>query len=52
MAPAQYDTVTADIVSAGYNFRAGGYTIKFPGYLAVMRDDSSFDEQSEDGVKG
>lgn len=50
MAPAQYDTVTADIVSAGYNFRAGGYTIKFPGYLAVMRDDSSFDEQSEDGM--
>lgn len=50
MASAQYDTVTADIVSAGYNFRAGGYTIKFPGYLAVMRDDSSFDEQSEDGM--
>ena len=51
MAPTQYDTVTADIKSADYNFKASGFSIRFPGYLTVMRDEPS-DEFNEDGAKG
>ncbi len=35
MAPAVLDTVSADIVSGGWTFRAGGHSIKFKGYLAA-----------------
>jgi DNA topoisomerase I, bacterial len=38
MASAQLDTMTVDIESAGYLFRASGYTIKFQGYMAVYEE--------------
>lgn len=38
MAPAVLDTVSADIVSGGYTFRASGHTVKFPGFSAVYGD--------------
>ncbi|MFA6947620.1 MAG: type I DNA topoisomerase [Eubacteriales bacterium] len=41
MAPAELDTVTADIVAADQLFRASGYTVRFAGYMAVY-------EESED----
>ncbi len=38
MAPELVDTVTADIESNGYIFRANGHTVKFPGFAAVYGD--------------
>lgn len=38
MASALLDTVSADIVSDDYLFRASGYTIKFQGYMAVYEE--------------
>jgi len=46
MAAAVYDSVTADVASAGYLFRAHHSTIVFPGYMAVY-DDGSDDEKIE-----
>ncbi|HBL83880.1 MAG: DNA topoisomerase I [Clostridiales bacterium GWF2_38_85] len=51
MANAQYDTIIADIESAGYIFRAGGYTIKFPGYLAATRDDLVEEDNGDDELQ-
>ena len=44
MESATLSTVTADVESAGYIFRTSGYTVEFPGYMAVY-------EESEDEVK-
>ena len=41
MESASLATVTADFESAGYIFRTSGYTVEFPGYMAVY-------EKSED----
>ena len=35
MASAQLDTVSADIECGGYIFRAGGSTVRFPGFMAL-----------------
>ena len=35
MQSAKLSTVTADFVNNGYVFRASGYTVSFPGYMAV-----------------
>ena len=43
MTPAIYDSVTVDVLSAGYTFRANHTVIVFPGYTAV------YDEQKGDG---
>ncbi len=42
------DTVTADIVSNGWIFRANGHTVKFKGFAAVYGDiaDDALDEDS------
>lgn len=47
MAPELLDTVTADIVSNGFVFRASGNSVKFRGFAAVygdVADDNSEDE--------
>ncbi len=41
MESAVLDTITIDFVCAGYIFRTSGYSVKFPGYMAVY-------EQSEE----
>lgn len=48
MSPELRDTVTADIVSGGYTFRANGHNIKFRGFAAVYGDiaDDASDEES------
>ncbi|MDR0491980.1 MAG: topoisomerase DNA-binding C4 zinc finger domain-containing protein, partial [Oscillospiraceae bacterium] len=46
MAAAIYDSVTVDVVSAGYVFRANNMTIVFPGYTAVYEE--SADEEKEE----
>ncbi len=48
MSPELRDTVTADIVSGGYIFRANGHNIKFRGFAAVYGDiaDDASDEES------
>ena len=44
MESATLATVTADVECAGYIFRTSGYTVEFPGYMAVY-------EESEDDTK-
>ena len=46
MAAAVYDSVTVDIISAGYVFRATNMKIVFPGFTAVY-EESSDDEEEE-----
>ncbi len=38
MESASLSTVTADFESHGYIFRTGGYTVDFPGYMAVYEE--------------
>jgi len=38
MAPAVYDSVTVDVISAGYIFRANHSVITFPGFTAVYEE--------------
>ncbi len=46
MASAVIDTVSADILSGGYTFRANGQSIRFAGYLALYDDQN---DENEDG---
>ena len=46
MQSAALDTLTVDVSCAGYVFRTGGYTVTFPGYMAVYEE--SVDEVSND----
>ncbi len=53
MASAELETVSADLECANNIFRAAGYTVKFPGYLAVYDDtdhtpDERVDHTAED----
>jgi len=50
MASAVLDTVSVDIENSGYTFKAGGYIIKFKGYLAVYdsQDKVTDGEEIED----
>lgn len=43
MSPAILDTVTAEISAAGYEFRATGSTVAFPGFLAI----ADFEEEEK-----
>ncbi len=45
MESATLSTVTADFTCEGYIFRTGGYTVTFPGYMAV------YEETADDTVK-
>ena len=47
MASATLATLTVDIDCAGYIFRTGGYTVTFPGYMAVYEE--SVDESLQNG---
>jgi DNA topoisomerase-1 len=52
MAPAVYDTVTAEIEVGRAIYRASGSTLKTPGYLAVYGVAAEEDEEAEkDGAK-
>ncbi|HEV8231653.1 MAG TPA: DNA topoisomerase, partial [Thermoanaerobaculia bacterium] len=52
MAPAVYDTVTAEIEAGRAIYRASGSTLKTPGYLAVYGVAAEEDEETEkDGAK-
>jgi len=42
------DTVNADIYANGYIFKASGYTIKFPGYLAVYEETIDESDKKDD----
>jgi len=48
MANAVYDSVTADIESAGYVFRASHSTVKFPGHTALYEIASDEEEDARD----
>jgi len=45
MASAELSTVQVDITCGKYLFRSSGYTVKFPGYMAV------YEESTDDGDK-
>ena len=43
-------TVTADFESAGYIFRTGGYTVDFPGYMALYEESEEESRANADEV--
>ena len=50
MASAKLDTLTIDFECAGHNFRTGGYTVAFQGYMALYEetvDESAKDEDAD-----
>ena len=47
MAPAIYDSVTVDVLSSGYVFRANHSAIKFQGFTAVYEESSDDDKQEK-----
>ncbi|MDY3618577.1 type I DNA topoisomerase [Agathobaculum sp.] len=49
MADAILDTVSADILSEGYVFRASGHTVAFPGFTAVYEEGTDDDKKSDGG---
>ncbi|MGE5577761.1 MAG: type I DNA topoisomerase [Syntrophothermus sp.] len=50
MAPAILDTLTIDIESAGYTFRATGSVVKFPGFMKVYIEAQDDQTQDEEGL--
>lgn len=50
MSDAILDTVSADILSAGYTFRASGYTVAFPGFTAVYVESTDDEKEKKDGA--
>ena len=44
-------TVTADFESAGYIFRASGYTVDFPGYMALYEESEEDSRANADEVR-
>lgn len=46
MSPAVYDSVTIDVESAGYTFRANHSSLKFSGYTAVYVEGKDEDEEA------
>jgi len=47
MAPAVYDSVTVDVISAGYIFRAHHSTVVFPGFTAVYEESNDEDKEQK-----
>ena len=47
MAPAVYDTISANIDANNYNFRASGQTLKFKGFMTLYVEDRD-DKSNED----
>ena len=53
MQSALLDTVNADVEAAGYIFKASGYSIKFPGFLAIYEetlDEADKEKNAEESV--
>lgn len=50
MESAELNTITVDFDSAGYTFRTSGYTVAFPGHLAVY--EASDDEKTQKNTDG
>ena len=48
MQSAKLSTVTADFLNNGYVFRASGYTVSFPGYMAVYEATEEVKASSDD----
>lgn len=48
MENATLDTVTVDFTAAGYLFRTSGYTVSFPGYMAVYEESEEETRDSAD----
>ncbi len=48
MESATLATVNAEFESAGYIFRAGGYTVEFPGYMAMYEESEDESKLSDD----
>ena len=54
MESAELATLNVEIESAGYLFRTGGYTVTFPGYMAVyedVSDDSAAEGEEQKNAK-
>jgi len=52
MANAKLDTLTIELSAGGYPFRASGYTVRFPGYSAVLEDhEGEGDAESGKGLR-
>ncbi len=51
MQSATLATVSADFECAGYIFRTGGYTVTFPGYMAVYEETDDEPAKNEDETK-
>ena len=52
MANAKLDTLTIELSAGGYPFRASGYTVRFPGYSAVLEDhEEEGDAESGKGLR-
>ncbi len=51
MESATLATVTADFEAAGYIFRTSGYTVDFPGYMAVYEESEEESRANADEVK-
>ena len=49
MESAELSTVQTDLTAAGYLFRSSGYTVKFPGYMALYEE--STDDKAPDDEK-
>lgn len=52
MANSKLDTLTIELSAGGYPFRASGYTVRFPGYSAVLEDhEEEGDAESGKGLR-
>ena len=52
MANAKLDTLTIELSAGGYPFRASGYTVRFPGFSAVLEDhEEEGDAESGKGLR-
>ncbi len=51
MESAELATVQTDFTCAGYLFRASGYTVKFPGYMALYEESADESEAGEDNMR-
>lgn len=49
MQSAELSTLQYDIVNSGYLFRAGGYTIKFKGYMSLYEESTDDAKPEEEG---
>jgi len=52
MESAELATVQTDLLCDKYIFRTSGYTVKFPGYMAVYEEQTDDRKNDEDGING